>query len=126
MITLLLASAIAVNLPVASAAPADHAARCAAANAVVAAMLESGTPSAADAADAQWFRQRQADWAARSSSSQADAIARETRTLSQSVIAAGAPDAAQRLLESRLGECEEPGRADARGAADAASGSNAA
>lgn len=133
--TLIFAAAIAAGLSPSAAVAGnggEHAIRCAAANAVVAAMLESGAPSADDLANAAYFRAREADWFARAKNAgvpQARAtgvLDHDTQALSADVMASGAADAAQALLEARLGECDEPDKADAGNGGSAAMGTKAA
>lgn len=99
-----------------AAAVDSRAVRCAATNAVLAAMLESGSEpgTAADDADregAAMFRSRSQDWLTRIGKAADDAgIRREAAELARQVGESGSPAAAQSLLEARLGECGEPDR----------------
>lgn len=118
MTTLLLLAAAATlsaphpPAPTLPAAAVAHALRCAATNAVLAAMLDSAPDaSPADRASAASFRAEAESWRARSGEQmQGAALARETEGLARQVMDSPAPDAAQALLESRLAEC--PAQAD--------------
>jgi len=111
---ILLATALAAAAPQSPASALDRNVRCAATNAVVAAMLEGGEPSATDTADAAWFRGREAAWSSRAGVDSASALQRETAALLASVAASGGAEAAQRLLESRLQECDQSPTAQAQ------------
>lgn len=117
MTTLLLlaAATLAVPHPAVPTLPAAavaHALRCAATNAVLAAMLDSAPDaSPGDRASAATFRAEAESWRLRSGEqAQGPALARETEGLAQQVMDSSAPDVAQALLESRLAEC--PAQAD--------------
>lgn len=104
---------------------------CASTDAVLAGMLEGGTPTQGDLEDAALFRARAKDWLTRavaaSAAGQDAALAdfdRETRSLGQSVFAAKDAQSAQVLLDTRLLGCDESGTgqsasAPAEGAGDA-------
>ncbi len=94
-------------VPTRLAAANAHALRCAATNAVLAAMLESTVDaSPADRASAAAFRAEAESWRARADGQdQAGVLARETESLAHQVIDSPNADAAQALLESRLAEC---------------------
>ncbi|WP_408591861.1 hypothetical protein [Novosphingobium sp.] len=89
---------------------------CASTDAVLAGILEGGTPTQADLADAAVFRARAKDWLARavaaSPSGQDATLAefdREALRLGQSVNGAKDADSAQVLLDSRLLGCDLAG-----------------
>lgn len=129
MIGMLLAAALATTSVAqpATANGADRAILCAATNAVLAAMLESGQPTAADRADAALFRQRQAAWLAQvQDGGAARALAQETQSLTARIVASGQADAAQTLLESRLADCPDAGALAAGEATASDPGANAA
>lgn len=93
--------------PTRLAAANAHALRCAATNAVLAAMLESAADaSPADRASAAAFRAEAEGWRARAGGQeQAGALVQETESLAHQVIDSPSADAAQALLEARMAEC---------------------
>lgn len=111
MNTLLLLAAAALAPSTTHTAAADvHAVRCAATNAVLAAMLDSAADASdSDRASAASFRARAESWRAQAGpAAQGAALDRETEGLAKKIVASPGPDAAQALLESRLAECGEP------------------
>ncbi|MEO0032070.1 MAG: hypothetical protein RIS94_1828 [Pseudomonadota bacterium] len=95
----------------------DHALRCAATNAMIATMLESGEPTAEDRDDAARFRRHEAVWLNRAGADAPARLTGEVRTLAEQVGASPSAQAAQQLLETRLGECAVPAALDGHPAA---------
>lgn len=118
MITLLLASALALPAPAASPAanPAADAMRCAAASAVLADILESGTATPADRETALVLREQAARWRARAAQGGGTAsvvgFERQRSALAAQVLASDGPEAANRLLDRALDGCAEPSDGD--------------
>jgi hypothetical protein len=93
--------------------------RCAAANAVLAGILEQGSPTDEDQAAAARFRAIADQWRALAAiadpagQSAADAaFEKEKRGLARLVTTSGDPGVAQTILESRLADCDGAGDPD--------------